>query len=105
MRPYFSKLQIQITQKKRERLKQENLDHPDKQGPFSRGDPDEEDDDGDDKDDDDEENDSEPPSIEGISIGLENKLNYDLLSRYGMTIYHGSRTVQHLCFYNNVFST
>ena len=76
-----------------------------KQGPFSRGDPDEEDDDGDDRDDDDEENESKPPSIEGISIGLENKLNYDLLSRYGTTIYHGSRTVQHLCFYNNVFST
>ena len=67
MRPYFQKLQIQITQKKRERLKQENLDHPDKQGPFSRGDPEEKDDDGDDRDDDDEENDSKPPSIEGIS--------------------------------------
>ena len=50
-----------------------NLDHPDKQGPFSRGDPEEKDDDGDnsqDRDDDDEDNDSKPPSIEGISLSL-----------------------------------
>ena len=46
-----------------------------------------------------------PLCIQDISIGLENKLNYDLLSRYGTTIYHGSRTVQHLSSYNNVFST
>ena len=53
-----------------------NPDNPNKQGPFSRGDPNEKDDDRDDRDDNDEDNDSKPPSIEGISLLLGNNTQW-----------------------------
>ena len=78
MRPYFQKAKFRGSghevdnddNPKRNRIdsNKKNLDHPDKQGPFSRGDPDEEDDNGNDRDGNDEDNDSKPPSIEGISL-------------------------------------
>ena len=71
--PIFKSYRFRQPKRKRERLKQENLDHPDKQGPFSRGDPDEEDDD---RDDDDEENDSKPPSIDRHQLSLRNNAQW-----------------------------
>ena len=50
-----------------------NPDNPNKQGPFSRGDPNEKDDD---RDDNDKDNDSKPPSIEGISLLLGNNTQW-----------------------------
>ena len=83
-----------------------NLDHPDKQGPFSRGDPDEEDDNGNDRDGNDEDNDSKPPSIEGISLLLGNNTQWSptetASKKLTMVLYPD---VQHLSFYNSVFST